>query len=98
MTIETYEIRETSCTGMVLCTVDLDVDERGYAPGPTGGRQGAIEVAASTAARKRVVTKRFGGPVSGLGINRETGTPGMSGIFSLRLGGAHKGQIHVTRA
>jgi len=29
------------------------------------------------------------------GCNRETGTPGMSGVWSVRHGGAMVGQIHV---
>lgn len=52
-----------------------------------------IEAAAAKGARTRAVVEKFGGR---FGVNRETGSPGKSGCFSLRQQGNNKGQIHVS--
>lgn len=86
-----FEIRDHDCTGATLATVEVDVDEHGRAAG--GG--GAIEAAAAFAAHTSPEVRRYFGIRRACGANRETGVPGMSGIFSLRVHGAHAGQIHV---
>jgi hypothetical protein len=97
---QVYEIRERDMTGTLLGTVEVDVNERERCIEPGDHRgTGGIEVAAHRGASLRAVTRKFSGPVSGFGINRETGTPGLSGVFSLRgAGGSNRGAIHVSKA
>jgi len=81
--MRTYEIRRGNMTGNLITTVEADT----------------YEGAASKAAGATAVKKAFGfSPHASLGTNRETGTVGRSGVFSLRNRGGHAGEIHVTSA
>lgn len=94
----TYEIREKGMTGKVLGTVEVAADDRGRCTDPEHSGCGAIEIAANLGASLPAVVGRFRGPRAGFGINRETGTPGLSGVFSLRgNGGSHVANIHVAK-
>lgn len=90
-----FEIRERDMLGALVATVDVATDDRGRATDPEVRGQRALEVAANRAASLPAIIKRFGGPRSGFGINRETGVVGMSGIFSLRGSHSKCGAIHV---
>lgn len=92
--LKTFDVRKSNGSGELLCQVELDVDERGMTI-RDGMRQAAVEVAASLGANRPEVRAalRVGPP--GIGINRETGTPGRSGVFSVRRGMVGKGAIHV---
>ena len=99
-----YEIRKGSMLGPLLATVRV-CEDHGRCTEPDMGGRGAIEVAALRGASASQVRRHFGGPNrrNGYGINRETGTPGVSGIFSLwKEDGSHGrsnvGSIHVSKA
>lgn len=77
-----YHVRANDCTGKLLATVTA----------------ATVEQAALLAGQCRDVLAHFGrrrGAVDYCGTNRETGAPGKSGVFTLRAGGANKGQIWI---
>lgn len=95
----TYVISKGSMAGETLGEVELDVEVADVGERVAGGQydgRSAVEVAALLGSSLPAVKRAFGLRMNP-GINRETGTPGLSGIFSLRGTHAELGRIHVTK-